>query len=255
MVKRLSTMRETRVRSLGREDSLEKEMATHSSTLAWKIPWTEEPGTGRGPYKFARRQGRQRGVGTGRGGAGGTAPGTGSSVHGVAKSQTRLSDFTSLPYKSHITSAPSPSEEGVHVQPHFKGPEVRWLPQGASCMPGAAFDSLSDVQTSWFSILSLENCFIYCCCFVFQSCPTLCNPHGLYVGHQAPLSVEFSRQGYGSGLPFPNNVAPSARLETSRGQGCGMNTSQQPQCLAPAGPVVASQSTFHEQRKHRPARS
>ena len=41
---RLPTMRETRVRSLGREDPLEKEMATHSSTLAWKIPWTEEPG-------------------------------------------------------------------------------------------------------------------------------------------------------------------------------------------------------------------
>ena len=42
-VKRLSTMSETRVRSLGWEDTLEKEMATHSSTLAWKIPWTEEP--------------------------------------------------------------------------------------------------------------------------------------------------------------------------------------------------------------------
>ena len=44
MVKRLSTVRETRVQSLGREDPLEKEMATHSSTLAWKIPWTEDPG-------------------------------------------------------------------------------------------------------------------------------------------------------------------------------------------------------------------
>ena len=44
MVKRLSTMWETQVRSLGQEDPLEKEMATHSSTLAWKIPWTEEPG-------------------------------------------------------------------------------------------------------------------------------------------------------------------------------------------------------------------
>ena len=42
-VKRLSAMQETRVQSLGREDPLEKEMATHSSTLAWKIPWTEEP--------------------------------------------------------------------------------------------------------------------------------------------------------------------------------------------------------------------
>ena len=43
-VKRLSTMWETRVRSLGREDPLEKEVAIPSSTLAWKIPWTEEPG-------------------------------------------------------------------------------------------------------------------------------------------------------------------------------------------------------------------
>ena len=44
MVKRLSAMRETWVRPLGQEDPLEKEMATHSSTLAWKIPWTEGPG-------------------------------------------------------------------------------------------------------------------------------------------------------------------------------------------------------------------
>ena len=43
-VKRLSTIRETWVRALGREDPLEKEMATHSSAIAWKIPWTEEPG-------------------------------------------------------------------------------------------------------------------------------------------------------------------------------------------------------------------
>ena len=43
-VKRLPAVWETRVRSLGWEDPLEKEMATHSSTLAWKIPWTEEPG-------------------------------------------------------------------------------------------------------------------------------------------------------------------------------------------------------------------
>ena len=60
MVKRLPAMRETSVQSLGREDPLEKEMATHSSTLAWKIPWMEEPGR---------------------------------LLHGVAKSRTRLSDF------------------------------------------------------------------------------------------------------------------------------------------------------------------
>ena len=43
-VKRLPTMRETWVQSLGQEDPLEKAMAPHSSALAWKIPWVEEPG-------------------------------------------------------------------------------------------------------------------------------------------------------------------------------------------------------------------
>ena len=62
MVKRLPAMRETRVQSLGWEDLLEKELATHSSTLAWKIPWTEEPG--------------------------------GLQSMGVTKSRTRLSDFS-----------------------------------------------------------------------------------------------------------------------------------------------------------------
>ena len=61
-VKHLPAMQETRVRSLGQEVPLEKEMATHSSTLAWKILWMEEPGR--------------------------------LSVHGVAKSRTRLRDFT-----------------------------------------------------------------------------------------------------------------------------------------------------------------
>ena len=44
MVKRLPIIQETRVQFLGREDLLEKERATHSSILAWKIPWMEEPG-------------------------------------------------------------------------------------------------------------------------------------------------------------------------------------------------------------------
>ena len=43
-LKRLPAMQETRVRSLGGEDPLEKEVVTHSSTLAWRIPWKEEPG-------------------------------------------------------------------------------------------------------------------------------------------------------------------------------------------------------------------
>ena len=44
MVKSLPVIQETRVQSLGQEDPLEKKMATHSSILAWKIPWTEKPG-------------------------------------------------------------------------------------------------------------------------------------------------------------------------------------------------------------------
>ena len=72
-VKRLSTMRETRVRALGWEDPLEKEMAIHSSTIAWKIPWTKEPG---------RLQ----------------------SVYGVAKSRTQLSDFTNAIFRLTLTS-------------------------------------------------------------------------------------------------------------------------------------------------------
>ena len=44
MVKNLSAIQETRVRSLGQEDPLEKEMVNHSSILAWRIPWMEKPG-------------------------------------------------------------------------------------------------------------------------------------------------------------------------------------------------------------------
>ena len=64
LVQNLSAMQETWVQFLGQEDPLEKEMAPHSSILAWRIPWTEEPG--------------------------------GLQPTGVAKSRTRLSDFTSF---------------------------------------------------------------------------------------------------------------------------------------------------------------
>ena len=66
-LKHLPPMRETQVQSLGREDPLEKEMVTHSSILAWRIPWTENP------------MDREAWWAT---------------VHGVAKSRTQLSDFT-----------------------------------------------------------------------------------------------------------------------------------------------------------------
>ena len=51
-VKRLPTMQETQVRSLGQEDPQEKEMAAHSSILAWKIPWMEERGSPWGHKKL-----------------------------------------------------------------------------------------------------------------------------------------------------------------------------------------------------------
>ena len=56
MVKNLPTMQETEVRSLGWKDPLEKEMATHSSILAWRIPWTEEPSglKSMGPQRVGR---------------------------------------------------------------------------------------------------------------------------------------------------------------------------------------------------------
>ena len=63
-------MQETRVRSLGQEDPLEKGKATHSHTLAWRIPWTKIQSMGFSPW------------------------GRWDTVHGVAKSRTRLSDFT-----------------------------------------------------------------------------------------------------------------------------------------------------------------
>ena len=60
LLNNLPAMQETQVQPLSQEDALEKEMATHSSILAWRMPWTEEPGE--------------------------------ATVHGVAKGQTRLSD-------------------------------------------------------------------------------------------------------------------------------------------------------------------
>ena len=55
MVKNLPTMQETRVQSLSQKDTLEEGMATHSSILAWRIPWTEKPG-GATVHKTAKTQ-------------------------------------------------------------------------------------------------------------------------------------------------------------------------------------------------------
>ena len=59
-VKRLPAMQETQVQSLSREDPLEKEMATHSNTLAWNIPWTEKPDRLQSTYQASQSMGLQR---------------------------------------------------------------------------------------------------------------------------------------------------------------------------------------------------
>ena len=56
MIKNLPAMQETWVRSLGQEDPLEKEMATHSSILAWRISWTEEPGGLQAPSPWGHKE-------------------------------------------------------------------------------------------------------------------------------------------------------------------------------------------------------
>ena len=64
MVKDLPAMWETRVQSLGSEDPLEKGMATHTSILAWKIPWTEEPEAWRATVHGSQRGGHNRATNT-----------------------------------------------------------------------------------------------------------------------------------------------------------------------------------------------
>ena len=116
-VKCLPTVWETRVQSLGREDPLEKAMATHSSTLAWKIPWAEEP----------------------------------VSLQSIGSQRVGHDSVTKL---------------------------------------------------SLLLLSSLENVCVCVCVLVVQSYPTLCDLWT--VAHQAPLSMEFSRQEYWTGWPFPS---------------------------------------------------
>ena len=82
-------MQETWVRSLSREDPLEKEMTTHSSTLAWRIPWREEPGR--------------------------------LIVHGVAKSWTQLSDFTLTFKKRNSSKFTGTTDESNLLKKEFLG--------------------------------------------------------------------------------------------------------------------------------------
>ena len=109
MVKRLPTTWETWVQSLGWEDRLEKEMETHSSILAWKIPWMEEPG---------RVQ----------------------SVRGIAKSRTRLRDFTfTFMNAKGIPRWLSGKEPACQFRRYKFSPWVRKIPWRRKWQPTAVF--------------------------------------------------------------------------------------------------------------------
>ena len=145
-VKHLSTMWETRVLSLGREDALEKEMAIHSSTIAWKIPWTEEPG-------------RQ--------------------IHGVAKSRTWLSDFTTLFGKWELTACNAfsrlsdnpPTTSQSSTTAHTKRIMATWyhMPPSGHWLPpssGASGSSIHWISANHASCIALHpipgaSCLLY----------------------------------------------------------------------------------------------
>ena len=178
-------MRETWVQSLGQEDTLKKRMVTHSSILAWKIPWTEEP--------------------------------VGYILHGVAKSQTQLSNF-------HFTFILLLSCEKHDLK--IFSLKLIWKPVWRPVELGVWWSDiglihgfvLSRVQT-WkrfdvTKILCQRLWYLPCkcgiriqvavfSCLVAKLYPTLCDPMDC-VACQAPLSMGFPRQEYRSGLSFPS---------------------------------------------------
>ena len=129
MVKHLPTMRETWVQSLGWEDPLEKEMATHSSIHAWKIPWAKDPG--------------------------------GLPSIGSAKSWTRLSDFTSLQviteHQAELLGLCSSFPLTIYFA-HGRVYMSMLLSQFFSFLPQVSLSSSPSICTSLFSHLCLYSC-------------------------------------------------------------------------------------------------
>ena len=165
-LKRLPAMQETWVWSLGREDPLEKEMATHSSILAWRIPWTEELGELH-------------------------------TVHGVAESQTQLSDFTFTldMYTFHLNRYFPWFISFVLI-----GVISSW---GPSIVLSLEFRSSSSIPS--MSALSPVS-YLPLSFMLWKNFSTLCFLSQMYSFSraQAPRSMGFSRQEYWSGVPLPS---------------------------------------------------
>ena len=183
MAKRLPTMRETQVQSLGWEDLLEKEMAIHSSTLAWKIPWMEEPGR----LQSTRSQEVGHNWVT--------------FTHSFIKLRTTLFN---------IHSSPSLWEEGM-VLMHWS----TWNSSfSALCiMHALCIYIFSEILLS--KVLTTNSLPSFACACVLSRLTHIrlfVTPWTLTC--QAPLSMGFSRQEYWSGLLWPPSGAlPDSGIE------------------------------------------
>ena len=162
-VKRLPAMREAWLQPLGWEDPLEKDMATHSSTLVWKIPWTEEPG-------------RLQSTGS--------------------QSRKRLSDFTHQRHRHTDTPThtrpPAPGQglvEGDCPRIFSSLAESCWMAHPAAWCQG---------DTCWSVLNGIPG--PVCLPSHFSHVQPYMTPGS--VARQAPLSIGFSRQEHWSGLPF-----------------------------------------------------
>ena len=171
MVKNLPAIQETRVWSLGWEDPLEKGMTTHSSILAGKIPWTEEPG---GLQSMGSQRVRHNWATI--------------LIHSGTHTQylkvlisTYLSIFILKTYQ-----APDPAAIGCYMQCGLWPPLWPW----PLCM----------------ETLFTFSAFMLICFSHIQFCETLWT-----ISYQAPLPMGFSRQEYWSGVPLPSELKMSQR--------------------------------------------
>ena len=184
-VKNLPAMQETQVRFLGWEDSLEKEMATHSSILAWKIPWTEEPVR----LQSVGSQGVGRDLAT-------KLPLL--LPTSVAHDPVPLSPHPFPLYGSALPLAHHPLPLPVPSSPLRPGPLLCWHLQSTGfhicCRPRAACTERSLLGSPSCSSES-ERKLCICCCSVAQSCRTLCDlmdcsSPGFPVLHYLPTFVQ-----------------------------------------------------------------
>ena len=186
-------MRETWVRSLGQEDLLEKEMATHCSILAWKIPWTEECGTSQS--KESQRVDWA------------------TSLHFLQNNNTiwNLSGIVASCSVLTLCGSTDCSLPGSSVHGIFQARILEWVVVSSSrgssqprdwtpALAGRFFTT----STTWEALLLSHFSRVWLCAIPETA------------AHQAPPSRGFSRQEHWSGLPFPSPMHESEKWKWSR---------------------------------------